>query len=450
MGKYMSSSRLSIEALMAKNELTQHQFDDFIQRNVYLSAKKLINLYIISYGMSLKNDINVEIYAKFFVELELAFSQFSTEEISDALYELISDYNIQSKHKIELLLTVENETDPNLFLDLMNVIKMRIKVCQEKSNAFIVMPDKIFRTIIEAGMSISGISKLSFLHHHVHDSFLESLTDLSYQEHVGNYAKHMPDLNDIVLRSCSTVDPDFDNYKLKILKSSQDISAIQVQATTLLILQKEENDITTTYIKYKKNGLNESRTLTTIPLHKKNKFSAKELEEISSYCDVTLEQKYSPIKKDPVLVKKFFSDEPMTHEEVQLVKKMIIRARTENRKDFGKKPCMANTMMQTLMKTNYHGTLKGYIKGYKIKANRVVPVHGVDSIDAFPKAVKVKIDGNLSEEKSQPILEYVKNALMKFSDSKRYALFSPVEANQCTMVSQTRWDYPTKKVTFSQ
>lgn len=431
----LDSGRLMTLILFLKHaNMFQDQInlDAFFRSDRHYLNKQLLSLFTHPNYLFPKQTIDKAVYEDFFAQLASTIAEVNIEDISDAFFEFIVAHQNQSKQKIELLLLVGNDVDA----DLTDVIKMRQLVCQEKGNVLIVMPEKVFRTMIETGVIVSGVFKLSFLHHHVRDAVLESMMDLSYTAYIGNYTKHMPDLKDIVLRSCSTVEPDFDNYKLTMLKGHQDIASIRVQAKTLLILQKEKDGIVTTYVKYKKHDSKDkaiTRTFTTIPMHKKiDDFSTEESEEIARCCGVTLER-ISSMKKNPELINNFLNAEPMTDEELSLVKQMFIRACTQDRNDFGNKPGMASFIMQVLIEAGYHGTLKGYIKGYKAVGNRLLPVHGVDGIDRFPKAVKVKI---AAEEKVHSTFEYSSHALMVLTQYPQYALFKPAE-NPCRVVSKT-------------
>lgn len=426
----LNSERLNSLILLLKSANMFHNqvnLNIFLQSNIQFSSKQLISSFTNPKFLFPEQAIDEAMYKDFFAQLESSIAEANIEDVSDALFELIVTNQSQSKGKIELLLLVENDIDK----DLTDVIKMRQQVCQEKGNALMVMPEKVFRAIIETGVIVSGVSKLSFLHHHVRDAVLESLMDLSYTAYMGNYTKQMPDLKDIVLRSCSTVEPDFDNYKLKILKSHQDIASIQVQAKTLLILQKEKDGIVTTHVKYKKNTSKDPITKTFKNIHD---LSPEALEKISKCCGVTLGHTLS-MKKDPKLIEKFLNGKPMNNEELHLVKQMFVRARTELRNDFGNKPSMASYVMRVLIEAGYHGTLKGYIKGYQAVGNRVVPVHGVDGIDAFPKATKVKIAANTPDKKVHSTFECSSGALMMLTQHPQYALFKPIE-NSCRIVSK--------------
>ena len=177
-------------------------------------------------------------------------------------------------------------------------------------------------------------------------------------------------------------------------KKHQDIKSIQTKLHEILILQKEEDGIVKTYIKYRDpvKGLISKCVLGIGPHERLNEFSGPELAEVYKSCGVPV----PGIQDDPIykkqLANKFFdARERMNPTEVQTVKKSHVRASTQSRENLG--DSLAELVRKNLIEAKCFGlSLKGYIGTYKAAFSRIVPSISHEA-EKFPKAVKVTIRG---------------------------------------------------------
>lgn len=91
------------------------------------------------------------------------------------------------------------DTRQPLDSDLFAVIHMKAKHARDKQKTFIILPIDRFDAIMETGLQLPDVDKLSFLHHGEYAFF--------YQEKLSAYVGLMPDLKQIVIRACA-VTPD--------------------------------------------------------------------------------------------------------------------------------------------------------------------------------------------------------------------------------------------------
>lgn len=327
---------------------------------------------------------------------------------------------VKSSNKVELLLTVKNSVnswlkeDESMDWEHFYVIRMRQKVCHDKGNALIVMPMNIFHSFINAHHVIPDIQKLSFLHHYSNDDNSERdyrKFEFVFVDNLGDYAKQMPNLTEIVFRGCGVALPPSEKinfslasakkYDLKLIESN--ISSKQVNSNTILIMQEEKENTVLTHLKYKDkdgNSMLLHPPLTNIHKLKSTKdLSAVELQAISTACGECALKAFEPDDSSArkQLVTRFFSAQPISKEELKKVKLHAIRATTQKMKKF-EDGSMASSAVTSLAEAKCENdiTLKAIVGPYSVVNGMVVPEvkHGYES---DPKAIEVIVRGTRSK-----------------------------------------------------
>jgi hypothetical protein len=360
---------------------------------------------------------------KYFLLLIKCINLLDSKIMYDALTLFISQEKEKAKvsskkakvSKIELLLTVH---ESQLDTYLLKVIKERKDTCKRKGNILIVLPIQAYEALMESNYQITQINKLSFLHHF--QPGMDPFPGLSYLENAGKYTQGLPDLEYIVLRTCSGANfiQPLQSYRLTLLKEGSKLNRYVLARREIAIQQKYDSGILTTWVRH-------DNPLTGIPIilnftniGKKRsieEFSKEELQQISdafgdlpislNVANQNLDEEDSeesskdeiapPPREDPdyikMLVNNFYhSSLILTPEEIETVKKWNLRASTKEVKDFGERPCIAKTFVNSLPKKNSPGFwVKAYISGWYVNHGRVIPdnSHGRKK---YPKAYKVR------------------------------------------------------------
>lgn len=339
-------------------------FNDKSKQSEYLQLVSDLRKYI-ALDKNLKNNLT-----------ELSLHEiYKSEQISN-IQELI---NSNRKNRVEIM--VVDFTKLNF--DLALVIQMRAKSALKKGNDLIVMDLKDFHDSLDKNDKLTGVTKLSFLHH--------VKEDFGYVEKINHYIDHLPDLNEIVIRGCGvsiphTTEP---QYSVKISKVPFD-KAAPVQGETDLILQQEEKEgkIYTRATWASIDKTNHKRMIKTIdPILNVSKISGRPTEE--QLCELEQNKEIPFLKHGNTYINslrdKFFNiHQTLSPNETQKAKKAFRRARTETltqpTDDYLSK--IWNTMTAEQRK---RVSLKGYAGGYQVRKDRIIPEHKHDQMH-MPKA----------------------------------------------------------------
>lgn len=295
----------------------------------------------------------------------------------------------------ELLILI----DP-LDLDLLKVINMRAKVCQEKGNELIVMSYKDFSSVMSENPAptIRGINKLSFLHHSARGM---DLAEEPYAEKVGAFAKQMPDLREIVLRGCGTTqlgkgqitkEKDFQTKKHTIKFANAENQDLQGSLIVNLFQKKNEFGKLITYITYKdSSGTIHKEQSDLIPESNKKTGVTEELFLAlqNQFRNLPPIQPPTPTSQRVAELRTAFfnPNAQMTKEEKKQAKACIRRARTEVTLQHAE-GSFAKKVTDSLDKAQCsHISVKAYIGGYEAGPDRAIAFRSTDNT---PKALENK------------------------------------------------------------
>ena len=313
-------------------------------------------------------------------------------------------------HQKTELLVLAPAKDRPIDRDLLAVIKMRERVCREKGAKLIVMPFDAFNTLMcsEVVESVSGITKLSFLHHSG-QSLSEQASGESYAENVGAYAKKLPDLKDIVLRGCGTASvvagsksktAPVDMYSLKIVEGTR---TQHPQGNQLLIQQTCLDGVIKTTVAYREK-LDDSKSKIVVKnVELSRLYSSKNirnndglLSELSTCRDLPSIKEVIEQEKKRLKATFFDKTQAMPRDERKMAKDVIVRAGTQDSHSFicetdNAIKSIAERVEKSLKKYGCDNlTVKAYIGGYKAGPDRVIPseAHGQSKSS---KAIRVTV-----------------------------------------------------------
>lgn len=378
------------------------------QANLSNDVGQIANKALVTQRKLLTNEIREigqELAAQFALESIFSLDPVNTRE---AITELMRIGATSNHTKTELLLVTQNEAD----IGLIEVIKMRAKQCLNNKITLIVMPYDIFQSVMNAEphQLLSGINKLSLLHHHATllDEKELGLEGADYTDMIGVYVKRMPDLREILLRACCAAYPnDLPKKPYEVLlDKNMDLGP---EDNELLFSQRKVGADIITLIRYKHPVTFEIKqetfaTITNIGRGAK-KIPLEVCQELNArLTDVPLllpaksldENKHEKetlklSKKDEQLKIRFFDrTQEMTADERMAVRDKNIRAQNFLTDQFNEKS-IAGRVEKSLRDANCSDIkITAYVGSYYAGPDRVVPLVTHEQ-EKYPKSLTLQL-----------------------------------------------------------